>query len=400
MRNKLLIIGIVALLFITSCGDDTEVQKEKVNPTLVSFTKKTQYQYGDLKGYINISGLDVDVSQLIYAVDVHEMTYNTDFENDSLEVSALVFMPIADQIKGTISFQHGTIASNAEAPTSQILGNWQVILGAAMASAGYLVVVPDYIGFGKSKDVYHPYYIEDLSATTVINALYGAAQIAATYDSRLNDQLILTGYSQGGYVTMAAHKYIEQQGIEFFNLVASFPASGGYDVLGFRDYYFDQELYDQPFFMAFVAHSYKETYDFDLAYGDIFNQPYDAVVSQYFDGNHSGTQINAVLNDTVALLVNSDFLANPNASVYSEINAAFQGNSLTDWVPKKPMYLYHGDQDKTVPYGNSESVYNLMMENGAKADVLSFTTIVGADHYSGFVPYIEDVIREVNQLIP
>jgi fermentation-respiration switch protein FrsA (DUF1100 family) len=93
------------------------------------------------------------------------------------------------------------------------------------------------------------------------------------------------------------------------------------------------------------------------------------------------------------LLVNIDV-----DSKYDYIVDAFRENSLTDWVPQTPMYMYHGDADTTVPYANSQSVYEQLLDNGASTDVLHFITLPGADHGSGLEPYIEDVIPKIMSL--
>ena len=67
---------------------------------------------------------------------------------------------------------------------------------------------------------------------------------------------------------------------------------------------------------------------------------------------------------------------------------------MLDWVPTKPMFMYHGDADTTVPYQNSVDTYNHFIASGASPQVVRLKALPGADHGSGVFPYLEDFIKE------
>src|SRR4029078_9011448 len=127
------------------------------------------------------------------------------------------------------SFQHGTIAAHSQAPSVLPLNSSELILYAALASPGFITDAPDFIGFGSSSNVMHPYYVQDLTASAVIDMLKAAKELAREKGITFNSKLFLSGYSQGGYATMATHKAIEKNGLDGYDLIASFPSSGGYD---------------------------------------------------------------------------------------------------------------------------------------------------------------------------
>ena len=129
-----------------------------------------------------------------------------------------------------------------------------------MASTGFIMVVPDFIGFGSSKKIMHPYYVEETSALAVIDGLRAVRELMNQEEISSDAELYLSGYSEGGYVAMATHKYIEDNGLEYFNLKASFPACGGYYMKGVRDFFFDQQVYEPPYYMAYIAESYRTYY--------------------------------------------------------------------------------------------------------------------------------------------
>jgi pimeloyl-ACP methyl ester carboxylesterase len=233
----------------------------------------------------------------------------------------------------------------------------------------------------------------------VIDLVKAARELAITKNVSFNGKLFLAGYSQGGYVTMAAHKAIEQNGLSNFNLVASFPSSGGYDVKGMQKYFFGLTTYDEPFFLGYVAMSYKTFYSWSNPLTDIFQSKYAAVIPSLFDGSKDGDQINSSLNDTIPKLVNSDLLSSIDTnSKFSYIVNAFNENTLLDWYPTKKMFMYHGDADVTVPYQNSVDTYNKLISNGASTATLTFTSFPGATHGTGVQPYIETFIPQLISL--
>jgi hypothetical protein len=62
------------------------------------------------------------------------------------------------------------------------------------------------------------------------------------------------------------------------------------------------------------------------------------------------------------------------------------------------MFLYHGDADMTVPIQNTQVTYEQLLANGASSDNLQMITLPGWDHGSAVEPYIEDVVKKLQQL--
>ena len=397
--NKLLALILLAATVLSSCNtsDDPEVDSAVATPsTLVTADAQITWGKGDLKGFISKAGIDIDSDAIQYDVTIYHITYKTIYKGDSIIASGVVYIPsVDDQVVSTVSFQHGTIGSDAEAPSNLALADGLNILLSALASTGFVAIAPDFIGFGSSVDIMHPYYLEDLTATAVVNAIYASREVAEMDEINIDEELYLAGYSQGGYATMASHKYYEENDVPFYDLKASFAASGGYDIKAFQEYFFEQETYHQPFFMAYVAQAYVESLDMGTL-TDFFNEPYASAIPDYFDGSMTGPQINAQLTDVVADLVNNDLLENIDSKdEYAYIREAFVDNSPIDFVPEIPLFMYHGDADITVPYQNSVDVYNQFISNGASTEVVTFTTIEGGTHGTGLFPYLEELAGQL-----
>jgi pimeloyl-ACP methyl ester carboxylesterase len=347
--------------------------------------------------FLQETGINLSTSILLYNVDVYKVTYKTSYQDQTISASGLVILPNnAKQSLGMISFAHGTIASQPEAPTALSSNDFESILYAELASTGFITVIPDFIGFGSSSHLLHPYYVQEASASANIDLLQAARELAIQKNVSFNGKLFLAGYSQGGYVTMATHKAIEQNGLENFELVASFPSSGGYDVKGMQEYFFGLETYAEPFFIAFVADAYKTYYQWTQPLSDFFQSKYATIIPGLFDGTKSGGVIDGYLNDTIPKLISPQLLSSIDTDPsYQYIVTAFNHNSLLDWFPTKRMFMYHGDADVTVPYQNSVDTYNKLISNGALSSTLTLTSFPGKTHYTGLQPYIETFVPQL-----
>lgn len=397
MKKQILKVSLLLTLFIftMSCQEE-EVAEKKV---LVSSSLFLTRSASELQTFISVAGIDLPLSEMVYDVEIYKVTYTTPYKGDDITASGLVILPKTTSPVGILSFQHGTIAAHNQAPTALALNSSELILYAALASPGFIAVIPDFIGFGASAELMHPYYVEDVTASSILDNIRAGKELAAQEGLRFNQKLFLAGYSQGGYATMATHKAIEENGFPGYDLVASFPAAGGYDIKGVQEYFFSLDTYDEPFFITYVAYAYQTAFDWTQPLTNFFNEPYASQVPALFDGTKSGSAINQQLTTSILGLVNNDLLENIDTDPkYSYIVDAFNENSLVDFTPTIPVFMYHGSADVTVPYQNSVTSYAQYIQNGASPNTVQFFTLEGATHYTGFFPYAEDFVPRLLQL--
>lgn len=379
---------VVLLPLFWSCDDGGESNRNDYLLTVAERNGRTPEELESLFRIAGISGLE---AYLHYETKIYLIEYETDYLGSKIKASGLISVPITSEAIPMLSFQHGTITGNFEAPTED--SDYSLLGG--LASAGYIFIIPDMIGFGSSSDILHPYYHEELTAGSILDMIRATEELCLQEEINFNGELYLAGYSEGGYATMATHKSIEQHPIDGIELIASAPASGGYDVKGMQEYFFSLETYHQPFYMAYVALSYESVYDWPLTLADFFQEPYASALPEYFDGSLSGSQINSQLTDVVADYLTAEFLEGADTDTkYVPLINAFEENSLDDWTPQKPMFMYHGSADITVPYQNSVDTYEKILSLGASTDVVTFTEIVDATHGSGVFPYIRGFMAD------
>jgi pimeloyl-ACP methyl ester carboxylesterase len=387
-------------IFIISCSDKDDPAPPHVKGDLVEANYAGDNLATNLKIFIQFSGRDIDPDLFLYDVDVYRIVYKTSYKDDGLNASGLILLPKTSTPVAMISYQHGTMVEYAEAPSRQSISSEQVISYAALASMGFITVVPDYIGFGESQHIFHPYYVEEPTANAVLDMLMAARVLAETKQVSFNKKLFLAGYSQGGYATLAAHKAMEGDPSPDFELIASFPGAGGYDIKAMQEYFFGLQTYPDPYYLAYVGMSYQKYYEEEVL-TPFFKAPYASKIPLLFNGTKSPAEIDDQLTLDIKDLVTDEILMDIDTdSKFQFLREKFQENSLVDWVPVAPVFMYHGDADITVPVQNSQTTYDRLITNGASPENLQLITLPGKDHNTAITPYIEDVVKKLDSLNP
>jgi pimeloyl-ACP methyl ester carboxylesterase len=393
LRSLVVVVGV--LFVSSSCDDNPDTPTPPADEKLVEATFMYTASASQLKFLAQFAGFDLDTDEIKYDADVYKVTYKTTFKGAEIIASGLVVLPKTNVEVGMVSFHHGTITNYDDAPSNTTETDSDALLYAALSSSGFITVIPDYLGFGNSSTILHPYYVEEYTATTVTDMLIAAKELSVEENVSFNKKLFLAGYSEGGYVTMATHKGIEEQGLENFELIASFPAAGAYDIAGMENYLLSIDTYDDPSYIAYIIRAYQLTYDFPDALTDFFKQPYSDRIPGLFDGTKGTSEINSQLTTVLADLLQEELYENLNSDPeYAYIKDAFIENSLTDWTPTAKMFMYHGDSDVTVPYQNSVDTYDKLIANGTSTSSLTFITLTG-NHSSAIQPYIMDFVPKL-----
>lgn len=398
-RNSFIFPGIITVItsYVILLSGCTENEQQNPAPEhLVSSQILFKRSIDEILSFYDLAGLgDLD-KFLKYDINIYKITYNTEYLGKEISASGLVTFPVTIKNVPMLSFQHGTMTKHSDAPTEDLTAYGFL---SSIASAGYIMLIPDFIGFGNSSDFLHPYYHSFSTVTAITDMLKASSELALQKDCHFNGKVFLAGYSEGGYATMAVHKSIEENPLEGFQLVASAPASGGYDLKGMQDYFFSLTEYDDPCYLAFLALSYKNTYGFDQILNDIFQEPFASGIPGFFDGDLSIDEINNNLTTIIPDLIQPDILSNINTDEkFSYIINALEENSLSDWMPVTRMFMYHGTADITVPYQNSVDTYENMISLGASSDIVTLTPLEGKNHSTGTFSYFSEFIKAFDKL--
>lgn len=383
-KNALSILFVLVLLTATRCDNNGEQTLPRQPGSLVSVTATASYSYQQLRVYTDFLGLD-DFSELIsYDVQVYKLVYYTRFNETDVTASGLLFVP-RNLTYGApiVSIHHGTTFRKDDVPS--VSGEFSGV--ELLASAGYIAIMPDYLGYGESAEVFHPYYDREHSARTVTDMISATAEFLTRETIPLDERLFLAGYSEGGYVTMAAAQAIEAGALPEFSLTAVAAGAGGYDLPHMLSALIEADEYDYPAYIAFLIMAYNNTYNWGLPLNYFFREQYASVLEEYMTGQYGDGAINPKLPSSVSELLNPDFFA---GLMDTEGEPAFKQalamNSVSEWLASSPIRLYHGTNDAVVPYSNSEKTLESMTAAGS-SDV-SLTAIPGGDHGNSLIPML------------
>jgi pimeloyl-ACP methyl ester carboxylesterase len=385
---------------IFSCSDNNDPAPRIVEEdNLVESTSTGSRTAAELKFLIQLAGINIDPDFFQYDVDIYNVVYKTTYKEEEINASGLILVPKTSNTVPMISYQHGTIVQQSQAPSVQSKSSQDVISLAALSSMGFITVVPDMIGFGESKEIFHPYFVEEPTSRAVIDMLRAAASLAEEKDITFDTRVFLAGYSQGGYATLATHKELEEEPLEGFEVAASFPGAGGYDIRSMQKHFFSLDTYPDPYYIAYLALAYQSYYEEPQLVANFFNEPYATRIPSLFNGTTSSSEINFQLTDDIHALVEENLLLNfESDDMYEFLREKFDENSLLGWQPQAPVYFYHGDADVTVPYENTVLTYENLLDNGASAEKLKLINLAGKNHSTAVEPYIVDVLSKLQTL--
>ena len=309
-----------------------------------------------------------------------------------------------------------------------------------------LVIMADYEGYGLTKDHAHPYLYQELTARQCVDAtIYG--RYLYEHDARLSYlrhpirsdyRTFSIGYSQGGSVAMACHRFVEQNNlVNDLHFVGSICGDGPYDPMATLMFYVKQDLenkemkmpvvlplivkgmldtnpymeghkaeeYFRPEFLATGIMDWIASKDYDT--GDIDN------LWTVYAKEHPGTidyksaKMRDIMNekcyayfkkiyeDNKDTFTQADGIPLPqHRGTIEDLHLALSSNDMTSgWVPRHYIILFHSEGDNVVPFVNAQRALNAF-----DSDVALIKAPNNADHVDSGMDFfrgdsdIDDVV--------
>ncbi len=366
---------LVLSVFISSCNkntaDPTPEDEYLVSSTLIGeFTKEQLAQrvasadpaFGAIAPFLQNG---IKVYKLVYK------TKNTD--GKEIQASGAFLFPVKTGTSAMISVQHGTIRDEKEAPSYFAANSEANIAGSLFAALGYIIAYPDYIGFGASNTVPHPYEHRASLASASLDMLRASKEFIRKEKISWDERLYIAGYSAGGYATMALQKKIEEETGSEFNLKASSCGAGAYDKTAFMKYIISTKtsgVVSSNQLYLWVTLTYDRLYNLNRPTAQYFKEPWAGLIQTGKENANVNVSFNTIFTDAftkgIADGTDTGFLN------------AVKDNDIYDWKPKTPTRLYHGTADQLVFYFNSQNAVNAMKARGATN--VELIPLNGKDH--------------------
>jgi len=398
-KGGLLIAVLVAM--VASCRKDEGPQYEY----LVTADFVASFNVGYIDNMLNIAESSYpeigELKQyLVNGIDIYRIVYKTEVNNEAIKASGLVCVPSSAGEYPVICFQNGTNTVNAYAPSEYPL-NPLYQMAEAVSSFGYIMVIPDYPGFGESSGIPHPYLITEPTVRSITDMLYAVREFGAgeLTDVDVRNEYYLMGYSQGGWATLCLHKAIEQDFSGDFDLRGSVCGAGPYNLTLLFNTMINAATYPMPVYIGYIINAYTAYHQFTNPVSDILNEPYASNLSSLYNGLQTAEEINNQLTATIQDLFTPAFLSGFDAAPqYSSVREAMVTNSVAAWKTEIPLLLIHGGSDNTVNPITTENMYTEMLTAGTAAQVIKKELIPGADHGEGIVPCMVSGLKFIRSI--
>ncbi len=185
------------------------------------------------------------VGKPMCGVRVYKFVYATiGGQGEATDASGALMVPTgtAAQCRGPrpiVLYTHGTAIDRTEDmsalsdPANPAHGT-STGVALVFGAQGYVVVAPNYAGYDVSRLSYHPYLNRAQQSQDAIDSLTAGRQLLRQIRGSASDggKLFITGYSQGGFVSMATLQALDEQGRA---ATAGAPMSGPYALLAMAD---------------------------------------------------------------------------------------------------------------------------------------------------------------------
>ena len=392
-RYITLILVSVVLLSCETDEPDREVEVSK----LVDYELISTIDADQIRLVLRFLDPTINTAIAVYDVSVYRVNYLTDFKGDEATASGLVCLPAdapAVDFPTLLGF-HASISSQAESPSlfASSFGTGLEYL----ASLGYISVIPDYLGFGATADIPHPYLVRESVSKVSTDMVLAAEEMMEELDQAYNNELYLAGYSQGAYNAVATLSDIENNGILSEWDVKGTAAGGGtYDLELLASETLKADEYDSPQVLAFLIWSYSNYYNITTDYSEFFQSPYAERIPELFDGTQTLDQIGSQLTKSLEDLLVPSFLSALRQGDANQLQQAIIDNSISPWAISSPINFLHTPQDEVIGIINSQTYLEAVEAAGASN--VTFTTLSAPSHSAAAIPMLVSSILWLQSL--
>ena len=309
-------------------------------------------------------------------------------QGDSLLVSGRVYLPKYRILNGIIVANHYTMTADEEVPSNRISMEMVYLL------KGYAVIMPDYVGYGLSRDEFHPYLHWRSAAQTAVDLLNCMPELLDYYGYSYPKDVVVTGYSQGGAVALGVARMIEENYHQEndWSVRKLYAGAGPYDPAGTYLFSLERNEMGIPAAIPLIVMGLNDAYDLGFTLDEFFLDP---LLSNYEDWvvskEYTVGQINQLMGSTImSELMTEDALSldNPQADMLYEVLLL---NSNVGYDLQAPAYFLHSLEDEVVPLLNSINLEEQMPDKEEK----TFDFDYYGSHMEASVPFIQYVYQDL-----
>ncbi|MDR0349022.1 MAG: lipase family protein [Tannerella sp.] len=418
MYNSKWFLFLVGLFFLISCSDDDNngiLPKPSVPPEVVEkdelqvrWKLLKEFTFEELQEAEKKLGIKILLGDTVYkgniqmqALKVTCKSAHPDGSGQKIDLSGMILMPPAidstAQHRIVVAMPY-TYVKNSQAPTSQFtdynVSNLEayMIFWMIKASQGYIVIIPDYPGFGDSHGKCFVPYIESKSMVRTTFDFLRAARVTLDKNNFAGKTgIVVTGYSLGGFVAASLVRELETNPKDGYAVDLLYVGGAPLRLKQISDLVRKAETLETPYLIPYAIWGYKKNSYPDLSVKDILNEPYASESDAYFDGNHAG--IGNLFPKSVNKLFTNNFIIGK-GNTYTYVSKILDENSVKPWINKCRFVMIHGQKDETVYYANA---VDYVQEHKAAGGKVTFIPNIVGTHTSTGIFYFVNMLLQLPQ---
>ena len=293
---------------------------------------------------------------------------STDQNGKPIRLSGRIILPADKKVSRIMVVSHFTIGANYEAPSNLLP------LESLFAAHGLAVIVPDYIGYGITSDMIHPYLCADLTARNVTDMYFASLPfLNAIGCLPEKEDIFLLGFSQGGAVTMSvAHEFEWKYPQVKIRLVMA--GGGPYDICATYDTLIANDYTDYPCAIPMIIQGMNYGMKLGLDYNDFFLPRMVENMDEWINSKkYTMANITKLIGSNyISSIMTKQSGDKADKSMTLLYRAMVDNSVVNEEMVTSPLYLFHSLDDKVVPFINA---YNL------EHKLFGYNATFNFDHY-------------------
>ena len=311
--------------------------------------------------------------------------WSSDPHGDSLLVSGRVYLPKRRYLNGIVIANHYTMTADWDVPSNMLS------MESVFTMKGYAVIMPDYVGYGLSRDAVHPYLHWRNAAQTAVDLLNCMPELLDHYGYSYPIDVVVTGYSQGGAVALGVTRMLEELD-ETWIVRKLYAGAGPYDPAGTYLYSMERNEMGIPVAIPLIVMGMNDAYDLGFDLEDFFLEPLLSNYSEWIlSKEYSISEINHLMGSIIMtdLMTNEALtLDNPQADMLYEV---LLWNSNVGYDLQSPSYFLHSLDDEVVPILNTINLQEQMPDETGKIYDFGYY----GSHMEASVPFMQYVYQDL-----
>ena len=267
---------------------------------------------------------------------------------------------------GILLFNHFTIYATTQAPSR---GAVEFPTGAAFTN--FIIVAPDYYGFGITEKKPQAYCISRANGRASLDAYLAAKRLIEDLKVKKGDDFVIAGYSEGGQTTMSVLREISERHPEI-KVKRAFAGDGPYDINSMYDA-ITKGTTEMPSTVCNVLYAFNHYFRLGYDIHDYLKDPVAKNFNNWFLSKKYKRMAldNELIKTRKTGEICTDAVLDTSSPLSRRFKEAFSADALTSgWTPRSDfdVMLFHDTKDDVVPVENFYAMSQFLKDHGIKTE--------------------------------